>query len=148
LDGRGSGTASIAPGNGWGNGFGRGEVQKTGTSKHELKLNGRSARRADHRAFASGHGLSTVRLAESSGRPSAVVLGVRGHGGPERTVKSQDQGWERKTLDFTTGANVTSVTVFIEQTSEAGQAFADNLGLPRKLYSLATAPLAVLGKLL
>jgi hypothetical protein len=58
-------------------------------------------------------------------------LGVRGHGGPERTVTCQDQGWERKTLDFTTGEDATTVIVFVEQTAPDGQAYADNLGLPR-----------------
>jgi hypothetical protein len=58
-------------------------------------------------------------------------LGVHGYGGSERTVTSQDQSWERKTLDFTTGKDVTAVTVFIEQTAPDGQAYADNLGLPR-----------------
>jgi hypothetical protein len=66
-----------------------------------------------------------------SGDNASAMLGISGHGAAEATVKSEDQGWERKTLDFTTGASVTSVTVFIEQKSEAGQAFADNLGLPR-----------------
>jgi len=127
----GSGTASIAPGNGWGNGFGRGEVQKTGTSKHELKLNGavRVEQTIEHLHPGTAYQLSG--WLKAAGDQSAVVLGVRGHGGPERTVTCQDQGWERKILDFATGENVSTVTVFIEQTASNGEVYADNLGLPR-----------------
>jgi hypothetical protein len=60
-----------------------------------------------------------------------VILGVGGHGGQDATVSGADKGWERKTVDFTTGQGVTSVTVFITRTSDTGEAFADNLGLPR-----------------
>jgi len=127
----GPGTAGIAPGNGWGNGFGRGEVQKTGTSKYELKLNGRVRVQQTIAHLHPGTAYQLSGWLKVSGDNASAVLGVRGHGGQEVTVSSEDQGWERKTLDFTTGADVTSVTVFVEQTSEAGQAFADNLGLPR-----------------
>ncbi len=60
-----------------------------------------------------------------------MTLGVRGHGGPNATVGCTDTGWERKTIDFTTGSDITSVTVFIEHGSDVGEGFADNLGLPR-----------------
>lgn len=127
----GSGVASIAPGNGWGNGFGRGEVQKTGTSRHELKLTGIV------RVVQTIEGLHPNTAYQLSGWLKAsdahgcVVLGVTGHGGPDVTVNSVELGWERKTVDFTTGAESTSVQVFVEQTSDLGTGFADNLGLPR-----------------
>ena len=59
-----------------------------------------------------------------------VILGVHGHGGPDATARCVNQNWERHGADFETGPEVTEVTVFIDHPTE-GEAFADNLGLPR-----------------
>ena len=127
----GAGTAGIAPGNGWGNGFGRGEVQKTGTSKHELRLAGmvRAEQRIENLRPNTRYQLSGW-LKTGEGK-TPVVLGVHGYGGPEVTASHVGTGWERKTVDFTTGPETTSVTVFVERGSGEGAAFVDNLGLPR-----------------
>ncbi|MHC4253053.1 MAG: hypothetical protein ACYS9X_28370, partial [Planctomycetota bacterium] len=62
----------------------------------------------------------------------SVVLGVSGHGGPEARAESKSAGWERKSVDFTTGAGARSAKVFvIKETRDAGNAWADNFTLPR-----------------
>jgi hypothetical protein len=127
----GPGTAGIGPGNGWGNGFGRGDVQKTGTSKHELKLTGQVR---VEQPIENLHPNTPYQLSgwlKANDDKSPVILGVSGHGGPDATASCTDRGWERKTVDFTTGPGVTKVTVYVMRASEAGEAFADNLGLPR-----------------
>jgi hypothetical protein len=68
---------------------------------------------------------------KTTDKASPVILGVSGHGGPDATVVCADTGWERKTVDFVTDAGVTRVAVFLAQAAEPGEAFADNLGLPR-----------------
>jgi hypothetical protein len=128
---RGAGSAAIVPGNGWGNGFGRGPVEKTGTSKHELKLVGevRIEQPIENLHPNTRYQLSGwLKTADSQ---SPVLLGVSGQGGLEATVACTDTGWERKTLDFTTGPETTRITVFVARSSPAGEAWADNLGLPR-----------------
>ncbi len=127
----GTGTARITKGNGWGNGFGRGQIEKTGTSKHELELTGkvRVEQIVENLHPNTRYQLSGwLRVTDAQ---SPATLGVCGHGGPDATVRCADGGWERKTVDFTTGPDVTKITVFVEHTSDAGRAFADNLGLPR-----------------
>jgi hypothetical protein len=129
---RGAGTAQISQGNGWGNGFGRGEVEKTGTSQYELKLTGpvRAEQVIEHLFPNTTYQLSG--WLKVTGATSPVALGVSGHGGPDVTVRCADKGWQRKTVDFTTGAHVTKITVFLARGADRGVAFADNLGLPRR----------------
>jgi len=128
----GEGKARTGKGNGWGNEFGRGAAEKTGTSNHELKLTGRV------RIEQAVEGLKPNTRYQLSGwfkvtdGKSPVTFGVSGSGGADATASCADQGWERKTVDFTTGAGVTTVTVFIARTADGGDAFADNLGLPRE----------------
>jgi hypothetical protein len=127
----GTGTAQIVKGNGWGNGYGRGAAEKTGTSRHELRLTGKVCA---EQPIENLHPHTKYQLSgwlKVTDDKSPVILGVSGHGGPEATVSGRDRGWERKTVDFTTGAGVTRVTVFLARTSDTGDAFADNLGLPR-----------------
>jgi hypothetical protein len=131
--GAGSGSAEIAPGNGWGNSFGRGSAEKTGTSKHELKLTG-SVR--VEQTIGNLHPDTQYQLSgwlKVSDPDSAVTLGVYGHGGSEALVRCSDASWERKTVDFTTGPDVTQVTIFVRSDSETVTAFVDNLGLPRNV---------------
>jgi len=127
----GPGKAEISKGNGWGNAFGRGAVQKTGTSKHELKLTGkvRIEQVIEHLHPGTKYQLSGWLKVTDAKTP--VTLGVRGHGGKDASVDCADKGWERKLVDFTTGAGVTKVTIYLERTAATGTAFVDNLGLPR-----------------
>ena len=127
----GTGKAEIGKGNGWGNAFGRGAAEKTGTSKHELQLIGKIR---VEQPVENLHPHTKYQLSgwlKVTDERSPVILGVSGHGGLDATVSCADKGWQRKTVDFTTGAGATGITVFIERTSATGQAFADNLGLPR-----------------
>jgi hypothetical protein len=99
------------------------------TSKHELKLTGNVR---VEQVIENLHPNTLYKLSgwlKVTDEKSPVVLGVRG--GSDATVSSTDKGWERKTVDFTTGPDVTRITVFVTHTSDAGEAFADNLGLPR-----------------
>jgi len=126
------GAAGVGPGNGWGNGFGRGKVEKTGTSRFELKLTGRGR---VEQAISGLHPRTAYQLSgwlRTGDGKETVVLGVKDHGGPDATASSGETEWTRKTVDFTTGAGRTSVTVFVAKTSDgAAPVFADNLGLPR-----------------
>ena len=128
----GTGKAKITKGNGWGNGFGRGEVQKTGTSKHELRLTGsvRVEQVIEHLHSNTHYQLSG--WLKVTNEKSPVILGVKGHGGPDIKVICTDKGWERQIVDFATGPGVSKITVFIANESSAGEAFADNLGLPSR----------------
>jgi hypothetical protein len=128
----GPGVAEIGKGNGWGNGFGQGKVQKTGTSKHELKLTGRVRVKQVIENLQPNTKYQLSGWLRVTDEQSPVLLGVTGHGGPDVTVTCADKGWKRKTIDFTTATGVETVTVFVASTSEAGTAFADNLGLPRR----------------
>ncbi len=127
----GTGTASIVKGNGWGNGFGRGDVQKTGTSKHELKLTGKARVEQTVKNLHPNTSYQLSAWLKVTDEKSPVVLGVCGHSGPDVTIVCTDESWERKTVGFTTGTDATGTTVFVAQDSSAGEAFADNLGLPR-----------------
>jgi hypothetical protein len=128
----GEGKAETAKGNGWGNGFGRGKVEKTGTSEHELKLTGRGR---VEQVITGLHPRATYQLSgwlRSGDGKETVVLGVKDHGGPDLTAGSDSAEWTRKTVDFTLAAGKTSVMVFVARTSDgAAPVFADNLGLPR-----------------
>jgi hypothetical protein len=127
----GNGKASTSKGNGWGNAFGQGDVQKTGTSKHELKLTGPVR---VEQVIENLHPNASYQLSgwmRVSDERSPVILGVRLPGGKEFTVRCNDKSWQRKTVDFMTGNDVTKATIFITRSSETGSAFADNLGLPR-----------------
>ncbi len=128
----GDGAAGVGPGNGWGNGFGRGKVEKTGTSKYELKLTGR----ARVEQVVSGlHPRTTYQLSgwlRTSDEKDSVAIGVKDHGGPEAAASSNSREWTRKTVDFTLAPGRTSVTVFVAKVSDGPDpVFADNLGLPR-----------------
>jgi hypothetical protein len=127
----GTGTAAIGPGNGWGNGFGRGAAEKTGTSKHELKLTGQVRVEQVIENLHPGTKYQLSGWLKTTDKASPVTLGVSGHGGPDATAVCADTGWERKTVDFVTGPGVTRVAVFLARAAESGDAFADNLGLPR-----------------
>jgi hypothetical protein len=127
----GNGQAELVAGNGWGNGFGRGEVQKTGTSRRELKLTGHVRVEQIIRNLHPNTSYQLSGWLKVTDASQPVVLGVRGHGGPDTTASSADLSWERHIVEFTTGPSVTEATIYVELQADQGEAFADNLGLPR-----------------
>lgn len=126
----GEGKAQTSKGNGWGNAFGRGVVEKTGTSDHELKLTGKVRIEQVIKNLKPNTKYQLSGWFKVTDPMSPVTFGVSDYGSADTTVTCADIGWERKTVDFTTGPAVTQVTVFIARTADGGDAFADNLGLP------------------
>ncbi len=128
----GEGKAETARGNGWGNGFGRGKAEKTGTSNHELKLSGKARVEQVIGGLQPRTAYQLSSWLRSGDGKEAAILGVRDHGGPDATASSDSAEWTRKTVDFTTGPGKTSATVFVAKAADGpGAVFADNLGLPR-----------------
>jgi len=124
--------ASLTKGNGWGNGFGRGEVHATGTSKFELQLGpkpGGISQKVDGLLPNTDYELSAwLRVSDPK---QQALLGVRDHGGKAIEVSSSDPAWTRKVLKFTTGPEAGSATLFIRKTSPGpGKVWADNFVLP------------------
>lgn len=63
----------------------------------------------------------------------SVSLGVKNFGGTEQLRSTNETGWVRKTLEFTTGSTDTSATIYCRKTSAgAGYAFCDDIGLQFK----------------
>jgi len=128
----GDGKAEPAKGNGWGNNYGKGPPEKTGTSKHELRLTGKAR---VEQVITGLHPNTAYQLSgwlKVSDEKETAALGVKDYGGPEAMASSAVKTWERKVVEFKTGPGKTSVTVFVAKTSDGpGQVFADNLGLPR-----------------
>ena len=127
--------AKTVAGNGWGNGYGRGEVQPTGTCRGELEL---------------GPGLDGVQQTLSGLFPNtcytlsgwlkvcdegeAAELGVFAFGGtePELSQEVRSTVWTRRTIEFRTGPENTSAIVFVRKSSAGpGRVRGDNLGVPR-----------------
>ncbi len=128
----GEGKAETSKGNGWGNSFGRGQAEKTGTSKFELKLSGRAS---VEQVIEGLHPRTAYQLSgwlRSGDGKETIALGVKNYGGRDLAAASRAAAWTRETIDFTTGPGVTKVTIFVAKTSGgSGPVFADNLGLPR-----------------
>lgn len=57
-----------------------------------------------------------------------IVIGVRDYGGTEQTAPVKGTTWEHGVIDFTTGPESTSATVFTRKKGR-GTAFVDNIGL-------------------
>ena len=127
----GKGKAQTSEGNGWGNGYGRGAVEKTGTSSYELRLTGKVRVEQVIENLKPNTKYQLSGWFRATGENSQVTFGVSGHGAADGTINCADKSWERKTVDFTTGAGVTKVTIFIALASEGDEAYADNLGMPR-----------------
>lgn len=132
----GAGKAQTVPGNGWGNNWGRGEPEPTGTCKAELRLGGGvdgveqtiAGLFPDTAYTLSGW----VKVSDDK---EAVRLGVRDFGGapPEVSMESRNPSWTRLIIEFKTGPQATSAVVFVQKISDGpGYAFADNLGLPKR----------------
>jgi hypothetical protein len=128
----GDGKAETSKGNGWGNEYGKSKPEKTGTSRFELRLSGKTG---VEQTISGLHPNTAYQLSgwlKVGDEKDAAVLGVKGYGGADKTAASSSKEWTRVLVEFTTGANNTSAVVFIAKTSDgAGQAFADNVGLPR-----------------
>ena len=128
----GAGKAALVPGNGWGNNFGSGKPEPTGTSKRELRLGGGAdgvEQTIEGLAPRTRYRLSAW-LKVSSGEES-VSVGVRDSGGKDAAVATSSTSWVRKTVEFETGARSTTAVVYLMKTSAgAGNAWCDNIGLP------------------
>lgn len=132
----GAGTAKTIYGNGWGNGYGRGETEPTGTCKGVLHLGG--GRDGVEQTIAGLFPDTAYTLSgwvKVSDDKESVRLGVKEFGGsePEDSAESRSATWTRLIVEFKTGPEATSAKIFVEKTSDGpGHAFADNLGLPRR----------------
>ncbi len=128
----GTGEVSLEKGNGWGNGFGRGKPEKTGTNQRELMLARGAAGVAQGVEGLSPKTAYTLSgwLKVADGKES-VKLGVRHPDGKESAESSSATEWTRVAIDFTTGPAQTKVTVFAAKSDGGGAAFVDNLGLPK-----------------
>jgi hypothetical protein len=137
----GSGEAALAPGNGWGNGYGRGKVEKTGTNHRELKLAKGAA--GVEQVVEGLHPKTAYTLSGwlkvSDGKES-VKLGVRHPDGKESAESSGAVEWTRVVIDFTTGPDQTKAMLFAVKSDGPGSAFVDNLGLPKSPKGYVKAP--------
>jgi len=129
----GQGTVELVPGNGWGNNFGTGKPEKTGTSKRELKLSG--GRVGVQQTVTGLHPNTTYTLSgwlKVSNSRQTAGIGVRDYGGKELMATSDETQWTRKTVQFTTGQTSTTATLVLVKISDGpGHVLCDNLGLPR-----------------
>jgi hypothetical protein len=127
----GAGEARLTPGNGWGNTISGKGNEATGTSRFELCLTGRATVEQTVERLRPNTAYTLAGWLRASAGEQ-VALGLRGPDGQEQTASSGEPGWVRRAVAFTTGAQETSVTVFVRKTSDGpGQVWADNLGLPR-----------------
>jgi len=129
------GHAALTPGNGWGNTVSSGAAEKrnrpTGTSKHELRLGPRGGVSQQITGLIPATTYTLSAWLRVSAPEESVVLGVRGHGMPERSTASAATEWERRSIEFTTGRNSKSAEIFLARPpAAAGQAWCDNLTLP------------------
>ncbi|TYK66254.1 Ig-like domain-containing protein [Colwellia echini] len=58
-----------------------------------------------------------------------AYLGVRGHGSPQADVRYFFPRWQEKSLQFTTAANTTEVTVFFTNQPQGGLTYVDEIQL-------------------
>jgi len=128
----GTGNATLVEGNGWGNKFGSGKPEPTGTSKRELRLGpGRDGVRQLVEGLKPRTRYRLSAWLKVSGEDEAVTLGVSAAGGADAAVSTNSTAWVRKTVEFETGPRATSATVFLTKTSPGpGNAWCDNVGLP------------------
>ena len=127
----GAGLARLTEGNGWGNNFGSGDPAPTGTSRHELRLGDGIdgvEQRIQRLEPNTRYTLSAwMRVSDAD---EAVRVGVRWHGGAERTAVTHSTEWTRLILEFSTGSDIRGTTVFLEKHSPGpGFAWCDNVGL-------------------
>lgn len=137
----GPGEAVLVPGNGWGNNWGSGKPERTGTNGRELRLGG--GRAGVEQVVDGLHPRTAYTLSgwlKVSGEAESVRLGVRQPGGEEAAESVSAPEWTRVTVDFVTGRGQTKATVFITKTSDGdGHVFADNIGLPKSPRGYARA---------
>ena len=143
----GAGQARLTEGNGWGNNFGSGDPAPTGTSRHELRLGDGIdgvEQRIQRLEPNTRYTLSAwMRVSDAD---EAVRVGVRWHGGAERTAVTHSTEWTRLILEFSTGSDIRGTTVFLEKHSPGpGFAWCDNVGLLPVLEETAQSALALAG---
>ena len=132
----GAGKAQTVPGNGWGNKWGRGEPEPTGTCRAELRLGG--GKDSIEQTVAGLFPDTAYTLSgwvKVSDAKESVRLGVRDFGGAEPEISAESKGtsWVRLIVEFKTGPQAASAVIFVQKTSDGqGYAFADNLGLPKR----------------
>jgi hypothetical protein len=124
--------AQLVEGNDWGNNYGRGPMQPTGTSKFELKLGparGGVSQTISGLSPNTSYTLSAwVRVSDAA---ETVEVGVTGHGGQEMAVSTSSTQWTRLSVDFTTGLESDTATIYVLKASDGpGNAWADNVTLP------------------
>ena len=127
-----AGSAELVKGNDWGNNWGQGPAQPTGTSKFELKLGpGRDGVSQAVSGLSPGRTYTLSAWVRVSDAAESVEVGVADYGGHEVTASTSSTEWTRLIVDFTTGADAQSATITILKASDgAGSAWGDNVTLP------------------
>jgi hypothetical protein len=128
----GAGNAKLVKGNGWGNNWGGGKPEPTGTSKRELRLGG--GRDGVEQVVGGLRPRTRYRLSawlKVSNEKESVSLGIKDSGGKDAAAATSSTAWVRKTVEFETGPRNTTAVVYLVKTSAGpGHAWCDNVGLP------------------
>lgn len=126
-----NGQAKTVAGSGWGNNWGSGEPDPTGTCRGELEL---GPGQAGVEQIVEGlfpntcYTLSGWLMAVDEGE--RVELAVSDFGGETVAAGTDSKIWTRLTVEFKTGPNATSARIQVRKpTPGAGRVRADNLGL-------------------
>jgi len=126
----GDGTAEIAKGNGWGNSFGQGAAEPTGTSRGELQLGGLNGAVEQPVKLLPNTKYALSGWLKVSAPEEAAAIGIILADGSEFAAATSSTKWTRLVVEFETREQ-TEGRVFIRKTSDGdGFAWADNLGLP------------------
>lgn len=123
----GAANAKLTPGNGWGNNFGTGKPEPTGTSKRELRLGGRRDGVEQEIPVKPETTYELSAWMKVAGKNESVNIGVKGFDGPAVSAAVTARRWTRKIVTFTTGTTATAAVVFLEKTTPGnGNAWCDN----------------------
>jgi len=127
--------AKTVRGNGWGNGYGRGEVEPTGTCHGELELGPGTdgVQQTLAGLFPNTcYTLSGWLKVCNDGEIAELGVGAFGGAEPELSQQVRSATWTRRTVEFKTGPETRSAVVFVRKTSDGpGRVRGDNLGIPR-----------------
>ncbi|MEK6794433.1 MAG: LamG-like jellyroll fold domain-containing protein [Spirochaetota bacterium] len=118
-------------GNGWGNGYGRGAPEPTGTCRGELELSGLSGVEQTVRGLFPDTEYTLYGWMKASPGETGTVS-VRDHGGQTASSSVQATNWTRVFVEFRTGAATTAVIAIKKTSSGSGFVRADTFGLPKK----------------
>lgn len=128
----GEGSAKKIAGNGWGNGYGKGAPEPTGTCRGELELTGRSGVEQTVTGLYPDTEYTLFGWVKTAPGETAAVS-VSGHGGDTVTTVMKATNWARVFVEFKTGSSADSAIVSIKKTSSGnGFVCADTFGLPKK----------------